>query len=69
MEGSFRAVASTAGGCEAVWIALYRMLANAGKLYLQPFIPGWIKGGEYCQRSGCETGGPRFPRGGPLHRR
>jgi YidC/Oxa1 family membrane protein insertase len=25
-----------------VWIALYRMLANAGELYLQPFIPGWI---------------------------
>ncbi|HEX3482753.1 MAG TPA: membrane protein insertase YidC [Kofleriaceae bacterium] len=25
-----------------IWIALYRMLANAGELYLQPFIPGWI---------------------------
>jgi YidC/Oxa1 family membrane protein insertase len=25
-----------------VWIALYRMLANAGELYQQPFIPGWI---------------------------
>jgi YidC/Oxa1 family membrane protein insertase len=25
-----------------VWIALYRMLSNAGELYLQPFIPGWI---------------------------
>jgi len=25
-----------------VWIALYRMLASAGELYLQPFIPGWI---------------------------
>jgi len=25
-----------------VWIALYRMLANAGELYRQPFIPGWI---------------------------
>ncbi|HEX7838202.1 MAG TPA: YidC/Oxa1 family membrane protein insertase, partial [Kofleriaceae bacterium] len=25
-----------------VWIALYRMLVNAGELYLQPFIPGWI---------------------------
>jgi YidC/Oxa1 family membrane protein insertase len=25
-----------------IWIALYRMLSNAGELYLQPFIPGWI---------------------------
>jgi YidC/Oxa1 family membrane protein insertase len=25
-----------------VWIALYRMLANAGELYQQAFIPGWI---------------------------
>jgi YidC/Oxa1 family membrane protein insertase len=25
-----------------IWIALYRMLANAGELYLQPLIPGWI---------------------------
>ena len=25
-----------------VWIALYRMLSNAGELYQQPFIPGWI---------------------------
>jgi YidC/Oxa1 family membrane protein insertase len=25
-----------------VWLALYRMLANAGELYQQPFIPGWI---------------------------
>ncbi len=25
-----------------IWIALYRMLASAGELYLQPFIPGWI---------------------------
>ena len=24
-----------------VWIALYRMLSNAGELYQQPFIPGW----------------------------
>ena len=25
-----------------IWIALYRMLSNAGELYRQPFIPGWI---------------------------
>jgi len=25
-----------------IWIALYRMLSNAGELYQQPFIPGWI---------------------------
>ena len=25
-----------------IWIALYRMLSNAGELYHQPFIPGWI---------------------------
>lgn len=25
-----------------VWLALYKMLSNAGELYLQPFIPGWI---------------------------
>ncbi len=25
-----------------IWLALYRMLSNAGELYLQPFIPGWI---------------------------
>jgi YidC/Oxa1 family membrane protein insertase len=25
-----------------IYIALYRMLANAGELYQQPFIPGWI---------------------------
>ncbi|MGN6107998.1 MAG: membrane protein insertase YidC, partial [Kofleriaceae bacterium] len=25
-----------------VWIALYRMLSNAGELYQAPFIPGWI---------------------------
>jgi YidC/Oxa1 family membrane protein insertase len=25
-----------------IWIALWRMLANAGELYQQPFIPGWI---------------------------
>jgi YidC/Oxa1 family membrane protein insertase len=25
-----------------VWLALYRMLSNAGELYQQPFIPGWI---------------------------
>jgi YidC/Oxa1 family membrane protein insertase len=26
-----------------IWIALYRMLSNAGELYQQPFIPGWIE--------------------------
>ena len=25
-----------------IWIALYRMLSNAGELYRQPFIGGWI---------------------------
>ena len=25
-----------------IWLALYRMLSNAGELYQQPFIPGWI---------------------------
>jgi YidC/Oxa1 family membrane protein insertase len=25
-----------------IWWALYRMLAQAGELYQQPFIPGWI---------------------------
>jgi YidC/Oxa1 family membrane protein insertase len=25
-----------------IWIALYRMLSNAGELYQQTFIPGWI---------------------------
>jgi YidC/Oxa1 family membrane protein insertase len=25
-----------------IWIALYRMLSNAGELYQQPFITGWI---------------------------
>ena len=25
-----------------IWIALYRMLSNAGELYQQPFIHGWI---------------------------
>jgi len=25
-----------------IWIALYRMLSNAGELYHQAFIPGWI---------------------------
>ncbi|HET9989826.1 MAG TPA: membrane protein insertase YidC, partial [Kofleriaceae bacterium] len=25
-----------------IWIALYRMLSNAGELYRQPFITGWI---------------------------
>ncbi len=25
-----------------IWIALYRMLSNAGELYRQPFIPHWI---------------------------
>ncbi|MFT3695258.1 MAG: membrane protein insertase YidC [Kofleriaceae bacterium] len=25
-----------------IWIALYRMLSNAGELYRQPFIHGWI---------------------------
>ena len=25
-----------------IWLALYKMLSNAGELYLQPFIPGWI---------------------------
>jgi YidC/Oxa1 family membrane protein insertase len=25
-----------------IWLALYRMLTNAGELYQQPFIPGWI---------------------------
>ena len=25
-----------------IWIALYRMLSNAGELYQQPFIPGWV---------------------------
>ena len=25
-----------------IWIALYRMLSNAGELYQQPFIRGWI---------------------------
>jgi YidC/Oxa1 family membrane protein insertase len=25
-----------------IWIALYRMLSNAGELYQQPFISGWI---------------------------
>jgi YidC/Oxa1 family membrane protein insertase len=25
-----------------IWVALYRMLSNAGELYHQPFIPGWI---------------------------
>ena len=25
-----------------IWIALYRMLSNAGELYQQRFIPGWI---------------------------
>jgi YidC/Oxa1 family membrane protein insertase len=25
-----------------IWIALYRMLSNAGELYQQPFLPGWI---------------------------
>jgi YidC/Oxa1 family membrane protein insertase len=25
-----------------IWVALYRMLSNAGELYKQPFIPGWI---------------------------
>ncbi len=25
-----------------IWIALYRMLSNAGELYQQPFIGGWI---------------------------
>ncbi|HEU4735132.1 MAG TPA: membrane protein insertase YidC [Kofleriaceae bacterium] len=25
-----------------VWLALYRMLSNAGELYQQAFIPGWI---------------------------
>jgi YidC/Oxa1 family membrane protein insertase len=25
-----------------IWIALYRMLSNAGELFQQPFIPGWI---------------------------
>jgi len=25
-----------------IWIALYRMLSNAGELYMAPFIPGWI---------------------------
>jgi YidC/Oxa1 family membrane protein insertase len=25
-----------------IWIALYRMLSQAGELYRQPFIPGWI---------------------------
>ena len=37
-----------------VYIALYRMLANAGELYLQPFIPGWINDltnvDPYCSR-------------------
>ncbi|HEX4423397.1 MAG TPA: membrane protein insertase YidC [Kofleriaceae bacterium] len=25
-----------------IWLALYKMLGNAGELYQQPFIPGWI---------------------------
>jgi YidC/Oxa1 family membrane protein insertase len=25
-----------------IWLALYRMLSNAGELFLQPFVPGWI---------------------------
>jgi YidC/Oxa1 family membrane protein insertase len=25
-----------------IWLALYRMLSNAGELYQQAFIPGWI---------------------------
>ncbi|HWU86576.1 MAG TPA: membrane protein insertase YidC [Kofleriaceae bacterium] len=25
-----------------IWIALYRMLSNAGQLYQEPFLPGWI---------------------------
>jgi YidC/Oxa1 family membrane protein insertase len=25
-----------------IWVALYRMLSNAGELYQQTFIPGWI---------------------------
>jgi YidC/Oxa1 family membrane protein insertase len=25
-----------------IWLALYRMLSNAGELFQQPFIPGWI---------------------------
>ena len=25
-----------------IWFALYRMLSNAGELYQQPFLPGWI---------------------------
>jgi len=25
-----------------IWLALYRMLSNAGELYQQPFIGGWI---------------------------
>jgi len=25
-----------------IWIALYRMLSNAGELYQEPFITGWI---------------------------
>jgi YidC/Oxa1 family membrane protein insertase len=25
-----------------IWLALYRMLSNAGELYQQPFVPGWI---------------------------
>ena len=25
-----------------VWVALYRMLSNAGELYREPFINGWI---------------------------
>lgn len=25
-----------------IWLALYKMLSNAGELYQQPFIPGWI---------------------------
>lgn len=25
-----------------IWVALYRMLSNAGELYHQTFIPGWI---------------------------
>src|SRR5215468_4769807 len=36
MRGSLRAVATTAGDCEAREV-------------------------EYCQRSGCKTGGPRIP--------
>ncbi len=25
-----------------IWLALYRMLSNAGELYNAPFVPGWI---------------------------